>query len=412
MLVGVYHTAQWVQKLQKQRARRVKHALKARGCRSWYSAHSDKLLSQSSHPLPPPSCWMPAAIILASLALLGLSSPMLPIGPFVNLPEALHHPATTLNLPPSHQPTHPQWFEPAKRDHVRWLEDVASAVSASARASRDFWTLKLPAVSDSEKQQQHPRTSSTLSTDYLHWTWPNATCPDPRYGSDTHPPDQSLPTTKDFSDMMYGSVHLCAGAVWRATSATAPIKPALKTIPLPLFSDKEPSTLPADPTPAPASNAEFDDSDQPAAPTDITAGTAATAVAIYRPYHAVGTCHIAGLPTAVIQLPASTPTWQPAINAAEMSTAVAVYQSTQQPLTSWANLFQPLCSSGSTAVATLLLSKPFAEGLMTTTRETRQNTETQGHPITMIINSHIMTPTTIGSNMSTGMHTTHASAKL
>ena len=202
------------------------------------------------------------------------------------------------------------------------------------------------------------------------------------------------------------------GAVWQSTSAAAPIKPAAKPAPPLLFSKPVPNTLQTAALPIPAPAVVSDDSDQHPLPTDIIPATAAaTAVAVYRPYHAVGTCHITVLPTAVIQLPASIP-WQAAINAAEMSTAVAVYRSTQQPLTSWANIFQPFTSNGSTAVVNLLLSKASVESLDTTTRHKREYRETQAKFPTTIFNGQNMTQSTLGTNMSVGMYTTNANARL
>lgn len=202
--------------------------------------------------------------------------------------------------------------------------------------------------------------------------------------------------------MLHGFPHLYMGAVWHATSAAAPIKPVAKSMSALLLNKPVPSTLRAALIPMPAPALVSDDSNQLSMPTDITA-TAATAVALYRPYHAVGTCHITVLPTAVVQLPDSIPTWQAAMIAAEVSTAVAVYQFTQQPLTSWANIFRPFTNNGSTSVANLLLSKPPVESLITT--------ETQA--TTMIFTVQIMTPTALasGSSMSIGMHTTSASAR-
>ena len=327
MLLGLYHTTQWLQRLHRQRARRVKHALKCRGCPPQYTAHPARLSSQSNHHPLPFTCWnLSVVMFLASLALHCLYHSMLPMA---NLPVTLHHPATMLNLPPSYQPTHPQWSEPAKQDHVQWLEDLASAVSSSGRASWDFWTLP-----HSEKQQLRHTTSLTLSADHLHWAMPNATCPDPRCDSDTHRPENQLaPKTNDFPNMLHGCVHQCMGAAWQLISAAAPVKPESKPVTAPCFSNQATNTMPAAPVPAPAPAVVSNEPEKLAVPTNITPAAAATTVAIYRPHHVMERYRITALPTAVIQLPASTSTWPAVTNAADMSTSVVVYRSTQQPLT-------------------------------------------------------------------------------
>lgn len=162
LLLGLFRTTQWVQKLCRQNARRVNRALKARGCQPHYTAPSASALLSSTPSMSLLSIWVSAVIIVIS-ALFWLGHPLSPMPPDANFPQAFHYPSTALNLPPSHQPAHSQWFDPAKRDHVHWLEQCGYVVSSTFKASRDLWTLTLPTIPDSNKQQLHPTSSRHYS---------------------------------------------------------------------------------------------------------------------------------------------------------------------------------------------------------------------------------------------------------
>lgn len=220
LLWGLYHITKRVQTFHRQQTRTVNRGLKARG----YTAQPFSVLPVST-PVPQVSFWIIAALV--SVILFSVFHPLLPMAPATYMPPPLHHPATALNLPPAYQPAHAQWFEPAKRDHIHWLEDLGSVVSVSAKASWDFWTLRLPTVLESNNTQHQPHLAAPKrrSTDFFHWAWANATCPDPRYIG--LPGDYSVHNTIEPPFLLPASTDLCMGAVWRATSAPAhPTAPA------------------------------------------------------------------------------------------------------------------------------------------------------------------------------------------
>ena len=71
---------------------------------------------------------------------------------------------------------HSQWFEPAKSDHVHWMEDFGSSISAAFRASWVFRTLKLRIPTSNDKQQMFHTTRLQSSADSL--AWPDSVHPD------------------------------------------------------------------------------------------------------------------------------------------------------------------------------------------------------------------------------------------
>ena len=403
LLWGIYHITKLVQALHRQQARAATRGLKARPS----SVH------HNSTPQPQFPFWIIATLLIIAalppITLLRLFHPLLPMAPFTDLLQPLHDPATALDLPPAYQPAHAQWFEPARRDHVHWLEDLGSVVSVSAKASWDFWTLQLPTMPESNntQHQPHPRRPTA---DFFHWAWANATCPDPRYIGDTIlPGDYSVRNIIQPPFLLPASTNLCTGAVWRATSVPAhPQTAATSTSDnfIQFFLPIETITAAATTAVAVYRVHHVNFSDQLYLAADTNVAAAATPVAVFKLDHDVGTHTVAALPTAVVR-PSFTLTYQATTSAAEASNAVALYRSTQQPTTPAAKTLQTLSIRGSTAVATLLLSSSPMESASTSNRHMIKYTDQIADPIaTLTYTNQSTTCSTLElMGTSTGMHT-------
>ena len=304
MILGLFSCLQSVQNCNRRHARRVNRALKARGCHPRYS-RSTTTFFLHRRSLSGFTLWIPAAVVVVSLLYL---HPRMPTDPIDHSTQALHHPSATLTLPPSHLPLHPQWFDPARRDHIHWLEDLGSTISTTLKASRDLWTSQLPTVLHNDQHQQRGHTTRVhIPADTVLWAWPNATCP---YLHRIDSTDRSGLLTS----FPNGNAFAHMGAVWRSTSAAAPAYSAYHAVSALQYTQP---TMPASMIPPAAS-----------------------------------------LPTAV-EFSAATATGQAAL----MSTAVAIHRTTP-PFMAWADIFWPLSSSGYTTVITLQLSNPSVESLV------------------------------------------------
>ena len=116
MLVEVYRAAEWGSKLRRQRDKKVNRALKSRRCRPHSHIQSSRAFSQIPTSF---TFWIAATVVAISTIGIFYMCFQMPVVPTAaDSMQALHHHANTLTLPPSHQPTHPQWFEPTRRDHM------------------------------------------------------------------------------------------------------------------------------------------------------------------------------------------------------------------------------------------------------------------------------------------------------
>ena len=349
-----------LEKIFRQRIRRINSGLKAQGRHSQYPTHSPRVLSWQA-PLLCPLCWAPAGFFIFTILWLCPYMPAMP--PITNSTQAFHHPPmpVSFHLPPHMQDAHAQWFDPATRDHIYWLENLGSAFSHTARASWDFCTLNLPKMPDNDVIQLHPTADLQTSEDSA--AWHKATCPNLHCGGSTNRGQAA--TTKP-TDILHSSSRFDAvwrstsseaptqlsGAVWRSTSSEAPTQ----------FSaaKKTSQTLHYIRMPTPAAAGISDDAGQPVEPAYSISTGPATAMAIWAPFPAVGICPATDLPTAVVSS-AFKVTAEDAMHHGETSTAVPLYSSTSPISTFWVNIFVPVSNSGSTAVATLLLSNPCVE---------------------------------------------------
>ena len=344
MLVGVYRAAEWGSKLRRQHDRRVNRALESRRRRP-----QSHIQSSPGFQLPTSFTFWIASTVVAinTIGIFYMCFQMLVVPSVADSMQALHHHANTLTLPPSHQPTHPQWFEPTRRDHVHWMEDLASSVSSTITASRDFWTLKPHThISNNDKVPTAPLQSSAASL-----AWPKSMFSDMCYAA---APDRP---SKIDTLMRFEPADMCMDAVWHSTSAAAAAaeaghlasnSPSIRLH----YTVTQPS-VPARNVSAPAVAVML------TRPDHTTATVPDTAVALYTPIADMGMCAANFMPAAVV-FPTATAAGQSTFDTSEASTAVALYYTT--PLfMPWANIFWPVINSGSTTVVTLLLSDSSVE---------------------------------------------------
>ena len=220
------------------------------------------------------------------------------------------------------------------------MEDLASSVSSTITASRDFWTLKPHTpISKNDKFPTAPLQSSAASL-----TWPKSMFSDMCYAAAPGRP------SKINTFMRFEPADMCMDAVWHSTSAAAAAaghlasnNPSIRLH----YRVTQPS-VPANNVSAPAVAVML------TRPNQATATVPATAVALFTPIADMGTCAAAFLPAAAI-FPTATAAGQATFDTSEACTAVALYYAT--PLfMPWANIFWPVINSGSTTVVTLLLS--------------------------------------------------------